>query len=48
MDEKERVFVAFGGVPTVGTKNIRLEIALWFKDTELVTYNRAVDKWILE
>lgn len=29
-------------------ENAAAEIALWFDETELVTYERAVDRWILE
>ena len=29
-------------------ENAAAEIALWFDETELVTYDRAVDRWILE
>lgn len=29
-------------------ENAAAEIALWFDDSELITYERAVDRWILE
>ncbi len=29
-------------------ENAVTEIALWFKESELVSYDRAIDKWILE
>jgi nucleoside-diphosphate kinase len=29
-------------------ENAATEIALWFKESELVSYDRAIDKWILE
>lgn len=29
-------------------KNAEAEIALWFDESELVSYERAVDRWILE
>ena len=28
--------------------NAAIEIALWFDDTELIDYERSVDRWILE
>ncbi len=29
-------------------ENAAIEIALWFDESELVSYERAIDKWILE
>jgi nucleoside-diphosphate kinase len=29
-------------------ENAVSEIALWFDETELLTYERSVDRWILE
>ena len=29
-------------------ENAAIEISLWFDETELITYDRAVDRWILE
>ena len=29
-------------------ENAAAEVALWFDDSELVDYERSVDKWILE
>lgn len=29
-------------------ENAALEIALWFEESELISYERALDKWILE
>ena len=29
-------------------ENSALEIALWFDKTEVISYERAVDRWILE
>ncbi len=31
-----------------GPETARAEVALWFRDDELVAYDRAVDGWILE
>ncbi len=31
-----------------GPETAAAEIALWFDDSELITYQRAVDRWILE